>query len=194
MLSSQQTDRELAIAYYYCDYADKRTLNPVNIFGCVAQQLLLKMGVGGLPSPISALIEDYFQDGSRRASTSEVLEILLLTISNFPAVAILIDGLDEVGEHDQKILEMGLKDLINQTHSCTVKFLLCSREDASSTYALEFREISRIQISASCIAADIESYIKCTVRDLLKSGEMVLQDTSLEDETVSALIEGAKGM
>jgi hypothetical protein len=50
-----------AICYYYCDYAETRTLDPCLIFGTIIRQLLERIKI---PLDLARDIDDYFKEGS----------------------------------------------------------------------------------------------------------------------------------
>ena len=61
-------------AFYYCDYADKRTLEPTNVFGTLTRQLLA--GIEPIPENLATEIERTDHDGERMLDCKKTLSFL----------------------------------------------------------------------------------------------------------------------
>lgn len=181
-----------AIAYYYCDHADKRTLDPVNIFSAIAMQII--QYITEFPQEIGMMIESAYLENKRTPDTEEICQILLLAIDKLPTVAIFIDGLDEVLEDERKMIFSNLRTILLHFKSSSIKLFVSSREDTSYLTKISSVRTFKVQVLASSIAEDISSYIKSSIQDLLRTNELVVKDTALKDEIFQVLVSGAKGM
>lgn len=86
-----------SLIFYYCDYSDKRSLVPANVFGTLARQLLEHVGV--IPENLFTEIEQADHDGDRLTNQSQALQILLRCVALFPhPLFIVLDGVDEASE------------------------------------------------------------------------------------------------
>jgi hypothetical protein len=182
--------RPLAVAYHYCDYADKRTLEPNVIFGSLARVLLENME---MPTDIMQAISELYHDGGRIPETKEVLGLLSKISDLFKDVVLVIDGVGEVKEEDRLIIYESLKTLI-ASQKMIIKLYMSCRENVlavvSTVAALNFR----VHFSEKIISTDIQSYIHYSVASLIEKGEIIIRKPELETAIADALVEGAKGM
>lgn len=175
---------------YYCDYADKRTLDPLNIFGSMTHAFLQRIEI---PSSVQSLIEKAYCDGNRVPQLHEVLLILKTIVeTSFESVTILVDGLDEMKEEERQLIYSGLRDVL--TLSKTIKLFLSSRNDESQTLGLDTTVKHRICLLPDKISIDINDYIQHAVHALQASRRLILRNSALEKEILDTLTDGAKGM
>jgi hypothetical protein len=179
-----------AVTYHYCDHADKRTLDPRAIFGTLARHLLASID---LQPQILELINEHYGDGDRIPETKAVLEILSKTIEPFGNVFLVLDGLDEVNENDRPVVYEGLQKLIN-THRVPIKLLLMCRDNAAAALLPVAGRSFGVHVSELAIETDIQGFVRSSVATLLAQGELVIRAPELQEDIVTILIEGAKGM
>lgn len=110
------------VTFYYVDYADKWTLDPANLFGTLARQLLHR--IAPIPDPLACTIEEAAYDGDRLTDVTRALRPLqgCLELSLSP-VYVVIDGLDEMTEQSQRIVYRSLSQLVNKPSSGFKLFL-----------------------------------------------------------------------
>jgi hypothetical protein len=96
------------LIFYYCDYADKRTLEPSNVFGTLTRQALEKVEI--LPETLASEIEQAEHDGERLTDISKALAILQKSFQLVPGpLYLILDGLDEATESSQNLICNSLK-------------------------------------------------------------------------------------
>jgi hypothetical protein len=182
------------LLYHYCDYADKRTLDPIVLVGSLIRQLLT-------PLELSADLENSISricgDGHRAPDLSSLTGILISSIKQAAEdrqITCIIDGLDELPEDDRLRVCKTLQLVVGTNQ--VVKILLSGREDSGHTISIPNADAAkfRIQVIPENISSDIDSYIKYTVRQSLDNKTLVLRDPTLEETIVEALTSGAKGM
>ena len=176
--------------FYYCDHADKRTLDPINIFGSLTQQVLRCMTP--LPDTILSEIKGLTRGGS---TVDDLCRLLLTSITSVSKLTLFVDGLDEILEHDREAVFSSLKALLSGSRGAANLFV-SSREDITKWFQSPTANINcfKIRISSTAIGGDIDNYVKHAVHDLILRGELSLGDLTLEEEINDALIAGAKGM
>jgi len=189
LLTTPKLERS-PVGYHYCDYADKRTLEPTTILGTIIRSLLEDVEI---PSGIAKLIFDYYRDGERIPETKDVLDILSKTIELFKNVILVIDGIDEVKEEDRQSTYDALKCL-TRIRRVPVKVFISCREDIDLALGSIPGSNFRVQISEKVISTDIDGYIRHSVAFLLGRGDLVVRNPELEQDIVEALVNGAKGM
>lgn len=195
-LSITTESTSIVVAYYYCDYADKRTLDPINILGTLARSLLQNIEI---PNNVEDLIMKSYCDGARVAEVEEVHRILHESMSAYAEVVLIIDGLDETMEHDQSLVHRSLQSLLKD-FSGILRVLVSCREDVSSLIATNSLTTTdsilsyKVEIRATTISDDIVGYVSHSIDSLLSMKDIVLRNQGLRNEIIDSLVEGAKGM
>lgn len=179
-----------ATAYYYCDYADKRTLEPINIFGTLSWALLQHIEI---PDEIERLIIASYNEGMRIPEAEEVLQILEASMAAHSHVVFIVDGLDETSEKDQIMIQKNLQSLFKD-YSGVLRLFISCREDVTSLIASPSSQSYKVQIRAAAISDDIAGYVSHSIDSLLATNDLVLRNQDLKKEIIKALVDGAKGM
>lgn len=183
--------KEANLSYHYCDYSDKRSLEPANILSALTHGLLSRIEI---PTKVAEDIARAFQDGGRMPDIDEVLQILSATVAEFDSVTFVLDGLDEVGELDRLSVCGALRGLITDNANTVIRLFITSRDNATSTLFTPTSSTFRVQASPDALALDINSFIRHSVRGLIETGRLRIRESELEEIIVQSLIRGAKGM
>ncbi len=180
---------DVEVTYYYCDHAEKASLEPAFILGALVRGLLRNYNI---PEEVGQLIERHFLDGKRTPEMSDVFQVLMQTVCWFQNVIFVIDGIDEVDKADRDTILRCLKTLIS-CPGLSVKVFITSREDQNVLSILSpLPEASfRVSVLESTTADNIESYVRDSVESMLP---VLLRNANLKEEVVQTLITGAKGM
>ncbi|KAF4638043.1 hypothetical protein G7Y89_g25 [Cudoniella acicularis] len=186
--SSSNTTKTL---FYYCDYSDKRTLDPVNLFGSISQQLLRQMGE--LPGDLLTMLEDMHQS-SALLNFERILALLQLSFDKNSSIAIFVDGIDEMTEHNRKLVLQRLSSIMKSANDSQLKIFVSSREDTTYLFSGLTCPKYKIRVQNDSISEDIETYVRNSVHELREKGELALGEPTLAQEIVTALTNGAKGM
>lgn len=135
---------DTAVAYYYFDYADKRTLSPSSLFTCISQQLLrsLKQISDAL---VEALEADH-SDGAVCPEVHQMIALLVKIIDEFSSVAIFIDGSDELLEADRKLTFSSLRSILT-TVVGPAKLFVSNREDTTYLFS-KFAHAHKMQTTS----------------------------------------------
>lgn len=187
-LKSYELD-DVEITYYYCDYADKPSLEPAFILGALVRGLLRNYSIA---EEIGDLIERHYFDGKRSPETSDVFQVLMQTICWFQNVILVIDGIDEVDATDKNTILRCLKTLIS-CPGMSVKVFITSREDQDVLTVLSPlpEACFRVNVIESATSNNIESYVRDSVDSMLP---LVHGNVGLKDEVIRVLMAEAKGM
>src|SRR5437667_5117271 len=116
---------ETAIAYYYCDFSDSKSLKTRIILGTIIRQLLENVII---PEGLEQKIDQFYRHGTRTATDDELVSILYAVIKLFPTAYICIDGLDECGKDEQATI-LSVVNQLSQSDQTTVKILITSRQE-----------------------------------------------------------------
>ncbi|KAF7958419.1 hypothetical protein EAE96_001967 [Botrytis aclada] len=162
------------LAFFYCDYKDTKTQDPLNILGSLVKQLVLadRRGFAEL-----------------EALSAEDLCTLLRDISRyFDNVHLVVDALDECGDGRLNILRF-LTGL-NTTKDGNIKIILASRHEPDiERYLVDFTKLS--------IAAhrnDMELYVHSKIECRLRENPMFTWSQELKEEIAQRLVDEAQGM
>ncbi|TVY43645.1 Vegetative incompatibility protein HET-E-1 [Lachnellula subtilissima] len=180
-------DSQNALAFFYCDYKDANTHNPLCILGSLARQLIAQNEE--CFEYLTTFYRDHVtKDRQIRASTSEELCDLIVKVSaQFQNTMIVVDGLDEISRDRADITRFlrGLND-----HSRSVKTLFASRPEVEIGHVLEdFKEIS-----IAAMSSDLRLYVGSQIERRTKQRKLNIKDRDLKEHIMKALIEGADGM
>ena len=193
-LSSMRSE-DTSFAYYYCDYADKISLEPITILGTLVQSLLLSSEI--IPQEVSELIQESYHDGERTPDTDEVFNILLKVMQLCSSIVLVLDGIDEVDEKNFYSVLSLLKKLLSAP-GVVVKLFVTSREhkDILSLLSPGTGEWYQVHIDQPLISNDIESYIHHSVELLMASKRLIFNTshTEIMQEISQRLVQGANGM
>ncbi|MCJ1242962.1 hypothetical protein MMC30_000158 [Trapelia coarctata] len=177
-----------ALAYFYCDYKDTATQDPINILGSLAKQLAMH----DLRS--LARLEEFYDRHNNEgtlsaASTVEDLCDLISQISKpFDNVLIIVDGLDECASDRSSLVE--LLSSLNNAHSNRIKTLFASRDEHDIRSNL--RGYATVPIAAR--ASDLRLYVAAELQSRMDNGELVLRNSFLKEYIMNRLVEKADGM
>ncbi|KAI9641398.1 hypothetical protein NHQ30_010200 [Ciborinia camelliae] len=194
LIDSSKTEfqTKTIVAYYYCDYADKRTLSPSDLFNSISQKLFRSMD--DVPQDLMDILEAEYSGGTTSPGLDQIVALLVKAIDQLPAVAIFIDGLDELPEVDRKLTFSNLRKILNDAAS-PVKLFVSSREDTTYLFqSLPCLSISKLHLQTKSISPDIDLYTRYSIDQLIKTGDLVLGNLTLKEDIFDVLKNGAQGM
>jgi hypothetical protein len=139
------------------------------------------------------MLENLFQDG-KRPEVEDMIHLIRSSVEALSSVVMFIDGLDEMSESERKLVFSHLQIVKGLGPTSCLKMFVSSREDTSYLMVSYGAPIFKTLVSTTTISEDIESYTKSEIQILKRKGDLVLGDPALEDEIVTALVDGAKGM
>ena len=176
------------VVYYYCEYADQRTLQPINIFGTFLKQLYAKHDI---PEKIEEQILQAYAHGTRSPSTKELVNILGQVLALRSRVMIVLDGLDEC-EKDVWREVVRAFELLRAAKTTVIQLFITCVEESEVLRVLHHHP--RIHASPSVLAGDIESFVAKSVQSRIDSGDLKIHDRGLQREIVDELTSKANGM
>jgi hypothetical protein len=191
LISAESEDFE--VASYYCDYADKISLEPAFILGALVQSLLQGYEI---PDEVAELIALHYRDGERTPETNEVFQILYQTVCWFQSVILVVDGIDEVDEADRNTVLSYLKTLIS-CPGLSVKVLVTSTEETDLLSILSPLPEACFEINVpEATSKGIYCYVRDSVESMSYAGRLAIKpgNVKLKKEVIQALRTGARGM
>jgi hypothetical protein len=179
----------LGIAYFYCDYKDSKTHDPLLILGSLVRQLAIQDS-RCIPTVEKFYMVHYPESGSATepSVTPEHLCVLVQTLSGFfDEVMIIIDALDECGNDRSKVVEL-LASLNADGYS--IKTLFTSRLETDIELYLDTYE----KISIAATSSDLKLYVASEIESRSRKKALRTRDPELKKEIMDRLVEGAEGM
>lgn len=176
------------MVYYYCDYADSRTLQAKHLFEAVMKQLIMQ---GLVPKEVECQLRQSVIDEARVPGETFLQTSILSTIEASSGLYVIIDGLDEC-EREARRDAIALIEALLVHNKAVVKTFVSCREDEHILRSLDIHPC--IQLSETMMATDIDAFITGTVRSRVISGELRVNTPALEEEIVAELVSKAHGM
>ena len=182
------TSSNVRVAYYYCDFADQRTLQTDRFFGTILKQLLPK---DRFPEEIEPQILQTYGHGQRTPETHEIGDLVCSLMQLHPVIYIVIDGLDECEKQARQEVLNILKRISALKNASVRTFVSCRDEDE---LLRSLQLYPRIQLTAEALGGDIKSFVEGSVRSRIESGQLKIQNPELEHHIVQELVKKAHGM
>ena len=182
----ENANRDARLAYYYCDYADQRTLQIENILGTLLKQFFLD---GCIPGEVEAQLPPHLGEFGQALDLNSLMTLISVAARSSKASFVILDGLDECEKLTEQHMIQLIQDLVGFK---TVKIVVfCREEDELLRY---FHGNPTIRISSPALERDIESFVKGSVKARIESGQLRIRNPHLEQEIVAELISKARGM
>ncbi|PMD27144.1 hypothetical protein NA56DRAFT_697312 [Hyaloscypha hepaticicola] len=187
--ASNQTEHANGLAYFYCDYKDPKTHDPMVILGALVRQLALQN-----PRCLGA-VEKFYSNHYRESGPTtgpsvapEDFCLLIQSLSTFfDEVMIIIDALDECGNDRSKVVE--LLAILN-ADGFNIKTLFTSRLETDIEVHLQYYE----KISIAATSSDLKLYVASEIESRSRKRLLRTRDPDLKKEIMDRLVDGAEGM
>ena len=172
-----------SLAFFFFDFNDVEKQDPVNMVKSLLSQLLNRCN--GVPDAVRS-IHATCENGRRKASQQQLLQVLRETLELLPAPFVVLDALDECSDWDT------LFDTVMEMQSwgeTTLRVLLTSRKEIMIEEALEdiVPPNNRTCLESHLVDKDIRTYVQ----------ERLAKDKSLKrwqkDSEIREEIEGTLG-
>ncbi len=177
----------ILVCYYYCDYADRPSLDVAHVLGSIVKQVLENL-------PLDHFGDDFkspYREGQPLPTLVEGSKYLLELIKQFNVLYLVLDGIDELDAESQT-QSLSLIDMLITQTSNTVKIFVTSRtEEVRIKHALKI--YPAFSLSEVEIDKDIATYVKGEMSNI-HAPHPIASNQELREEVTRALVEGAKGM
>ena len=178
----------IAAAYFYCDYKDVGTQDPVNILGSLAKQLIQRSE--RCFQKAESLYEVH--RSGKRVSTSygpdELRDLIMQMSSIFNQTLVVVDGLDECGKNTTMVVE--LLSSLSKGDISSVQTLFFSRDEIEIRETLT--DCTRLPIAAE--KGDLQLYVAAELAARLELRGLHVNDKSIKEHIMDRLVNGANGM
>ena len=174
--------------YYYCDFADQRTLQTDRILGTVLKQFLPE---DQFPKEIEPQILQAYGHGQRTPGTHEIGDLVCSLMQLRPPGYIVLDGLDECEKQPRQEVLNVLKRVTALKNACVRTFVSCRDEDE---LLRSLHLYPRIQLTSEALGGDIKLFVEGSIRSRIESGQLRIRNPDLEHHIVQELVKKAHGM
>ena len=180
--------KDHVLAYYYCDYKDTATQDPVNILGSIAKQ------IARCDTQAFTVLEQYHRqisdDGDilRSISAEDLCEVVINMTKDISNVLLVVDGLDECALDRSNVVKR--LDSLNRPSCSNVRTLFASRDEHDIRTSLS--DSSRVSIAAK--GADLRLYVAAELQRRMDNGSLKLRNVSLKEHIMERIVEKADGM
>ncbi|KAF7921112.1 uncharacterized protein EAE97_011380 [Botrytis byssoidea] len=182
------------------EFRDWKIQNKSSVMSCYGipgsgKSVLVSSLIDGskMSFPADTTISYYYYETSS-PGLDQIVALLIKAIDELSAVAIFIDGLDELPESDRRLTFSLLRKILDEVIS-PVKLFVSSREDVAYLFQTSSDLTTfKLHLQTESISPDIEAYIIHAINELFTSGDLVLGNLALKEDIFNALRDGAKGM
>ena len=175
-------------AYFYCDYKDVETQDPINILGSLAKQLLLQNERCFQEAESFYEAHRTGKQGFNSYRPDELRDLFLQMSSLFNQTMVVVDGLDECGKNTTMVIE--LLSSLSKGDRTSVQTLFLSRDE------IEIREtlIDCIRLPIAAEKGDLQLYVAAELGTRMELRGLHGNDKSLKEHFMDRLVNGANGM
>ncbi|KAF7919569.1 hypothetical protein EAE99_008421 [Botrytis elliptica] len=178
------------LAFFYCDYKDTKTQDPLNILGSLVKQLVLadRRGFAELEACWVNCCPDEDIGISNPISAEHLCELLRNISRYFDNVHLVVDALDECGDGRLDIVRL-LTEL-NATKDSNIKIILASRPEPD----IESHLVDFTKLSIAAHRNDLELYVHSKIECRLRETQKIPWNQELREEVAQRLVDEAQGM
>lgn len=187
-LERSHRESSVSVAFFFCDYKNIDTWEPVNILGAIATQLARQKEEAFL------ILKDYYEalhptTGLARSPDPDDLRAKITEMSAlFDQTMVILDGLDECGDNTDSVIDV-LRELGDYTERLSLAVF--SRDHQEIRQGLG-EDYETIPIEAQ--TGDIKLYVASEIERRVRNRQLRLADMVMKDEILETLVVRAKGM
>ena len=178
----------IAAAYFFCDYKDSTTHEAHKILGCLVQQIAKQ------DQQSFAKVQTFYDTHSHgRTNPIEydahgLCNLIIEMASNYDATMIVVDGLDECGEHASYVTE--LLASLGDDATTDLRTLFLSREELDIQDCLQGYD----GVSITAKSSDLKLYVDAEIEKRTRTKKLNIKAPGLKEHVRERLVEGADGM
>jgi hypothetical protein len=175
------------ICYFFCDFANHRSLEIRTVISSFIKQIL---NVFTIPPELEWKLEDLYR-GVHSPPTEDQLFQILIPAAKLPDITFfIVDGLDECNDHDKRRLLLLLKHLLGIRDR--IKVLVSSRNEVEISQSLG--SFYKISLDTPTTCSEIEAFVEAKLKDKVEQGILILGNLSMIGEIKETLVLKSEGM
>ena len=176
------------VIYYYCDYADQRTLQLDRILGSLLRQLFTNHEI---PEHIESQLLEIYAGGTRSPPENALGNVFCTSVTLHSNIYIIFDGLDECEKTVWQAILKFFKQLADTGQSAIKTFITCVEE---GPVAHRLTAFTHVHLSPTATTEDIRAFIESSVASKIENGDLKIGNPRLEGEIISELVSKANGL
>lgn len=176
------------VIYYYCDYADQRTLQLDRILGSLLKQLFINHQI---PEHIESQLLQIYARGTRSPPENALGNVFCTSVALRPDLCIIFDGLDECEKTIWQAMLKIFKQLADIRQSDVKIFITCMEKGPVAHHLTAF---ACVQLSPTATTEDIRAFVESSVASKIESGDLRIRNPRLEHDIISELLSKANGL
>jgi len=178
-LCDQATERDMAVACFYYDFASREAQSPTNMLGSLLKQLV--SGSGAVPGEVEQKFRGHKRViGGRRLRLADIVE-MFATVSSSQRTFICVDALDEcIPRHQLEVID-ALGQILQR--SPNTRMFMTGRPHIRGVVEREFGG-GAISVSIKPKDHDIATYLRARLR---KDTSPEVMDSGLEDDIMKGI-------
>ncbi|KAL8970187.1 MAG: hypothetical protein Q9183_001637 [Haloplaca sp. 2 TL-2023] len=185
--SDTLTHKSSVVAYYYCDYAAQKTLQPGIILGTILKQFFDDR----IPKEMEYKFPRGFGEGAHVLDVGDLVDLICTAIKINPLTFLVIDGLDECDKSTRREI-LTFLDRLEDIGISTVKTLITCRQEDQLLRSLS--KVAKVQLTPSTLKNDIRLFVTAGVQLRIRSNDLTIRDPQLANEIIDELVNKADGM
>jgi hypothetical protein len=188
-LQQNGKDPDKAVAYFFCTYRQPLSQDPRSILSSLCMQLALQN------EDAFEILQDAYRelyDGymNTQPAPESLLEVLQRISSCFARVYLVVDSVDECGDHTEENT-VTLAQVAATQKGDAINMALLSRNEVVIRHITE-NKFKHVEIEAW--TEDVQLYVASELSQRIITRKLRLKDPTLKDLIIARLVEGAKGM
>ncbi|KAH7397433.1 hypothetical protein BKA66DRAFT_241811 [Pyrenochaeta sp. MPI-SDFR-AT-0127] len=176
------------VIYYYCDFAENSSLEPICLLSSLIKQVLERV-------PLDQFTDSFdcpLKEGKPAPNLQKTLDYLADLIKIFDRAYIILDGLDQLTTDGQTVVLDIIQNLLYNATIISKIFVTSRLEEYIIKRSLKSHKT--IQLSNGCTQDDMELFITESITSTLIPQNPLLKDARLREDVIKALLKGANGM
>lgn len=176
------------IAFFYCQYKDSVTQQPINLLKTIAAQLARQN------QDAYSILEAYHKElqptqGVSTSPTSWMMrEVVEKMAGCFGSVYVIVDGVDECDENTTDVAEL-LVGLADSVPSMSICVLSRDEPEIRRTLAESF-----VHVGIEAQNSDVHLFVAAELDTRIRTKKLRLKNMSLKDEILHTLVQEHGGM
>lgn len=183
---------DVGVTFIYCSYGISRT--PLEYIRLAIKQLCRRMK--SLPTQLSKIYDQHYQNNSQ-PGYQDLHDIFHSIVQQFGSVFLVLDALDECAlDQRAQLCEFFARivEFHNRADNGLVKLFIASRKEHDIETAFLRKSFPTIEVEAKKVDSDIQRYVTAEIERRLDDGTLTLNNITLKDKILNALITNAGGM
>jgi hypothetical protein len=181
------------LAFFYCDFKDPKTHDPLVVLGALAKQFALQES--SCFEKLEKFYDYHYSDAKGENSqisipitATDLCKLIRDMSMFFDDALVIIDALDECQKDRSQLIDY--LTCINIPGESNIKTIFTSRRETD----IEMGLADYMQLSIAATSSDLRLYVASEIESRIRRRTLRIRDLGLKEEIMNRLIGGAEGM